>query len=203
VGQQNPTTKASATLTMTEIREAMGVLGQQFDVVFFESCLMAGLEVAYQIKDKARFATFSEELMWARIPFRDWAQAILNNAMKGPKFMADLMATIYRDTFNLPKTDVALKKGYTVSVADLGKIQAVHNQVNLMALDLIVDMDDVKTWGKRSDNLQVIWATQILPSAHDFCTFLRFFWHTELVCQLCSLLFPSITLLLLSRCELR
>jgi Clostripain family len=155
-------------LTMTEIRDAMGALGQKFDVVYFDSCLMAGLEVAYQIKDEAMYVTFSEDLLWTTVNYIGWGRLILQNCLNDAKKMAHLMATIYRDTFNHPKIDAKFKNVFTISVADLSKIDDVHMQVNAMAQSLIIDMDNIKERDIKEDNLQVRWANEILPKAHDF-----------------------------------
>jgi hypothetical protein len=79
------------------------------------------------------------------------------------------MAEIYRDSLTgNPYIDTVLKDGYTISVAELSKIEEVHLQVKLMAQNLILDMDDIKERDNKEDNLQVKWANEILPFIHDF-----------------------------------
>jgi hypothetical protein len=61
-------------LTMSELDDALGALGQPFDVVDFESPLMAGVEVGYQIADRAELMVASQEIVWGaflgRVPQR-------------------------------------------------------------------------------------------------------------------------------------
>jgi Clostripain family len=128
----------------------------------------AALEVAYQLRDRAKFVTFSEELMWGTIVYLGWGRLIWQNFMKDAEQMAHLIAEIYRFYTNQWYMEQNIKNAFTISVADLGQIDEVHMQVNLMAQNLIVDMDDIKDRDYKGDNLQVKWANEILPVIHDF-----------------------------------
>jgi Clostripain family len=135
---------------------------------FFNS-FKASLEVAYQIRREAKFVTFSEDLMWTSINYLGWGQSILSNIMRDAEQMAHLMAEIYRDSITgNSNVDMMIKNSYTISVAELSKIEEVHLQVKLMAQNLILDMDDIKERDNKEDNLQVKWANEILPFIHDF-----------------------------------
>jgi len=62
-------------MTMTELKDAL-VCGGGVDVLYFEMCLMAGVSVAYQIRNQVGFQVASEEVAWDLIDYNRLASTI-------------------------------------------------------------------------------------------------------------------------------
>jgi len=154
--------KNTRALTMADMRKALGKFGEKIDVIFLDSCLMGGLEVAYQIRDQAEYVTFSEEVMYAGIDWSRLTKRIISNRKKSAKFLATLLAKEYRRSIR------ARHKDYTISVVELAKVYSVRRAVDTFAGALTIDMDNVEEHDKRDDNLNVVWAEDILKKAKDF-----------------------------------
>lgn len=82
-------------LNMGELRDGLSSLGQPFDLVVFQSCLMAQVEVAAQIHGVAHYMVASEEVTW------DWD--------------AGEIARMFDDIPDLFSRDIAIDTARTVN----------------------------------------------------------------------------------------
>ncbi len=163
-----PVGPAGDFLTMSELSAGLSSLGQPFDVVKFDACLMANVEVARQISPQANFMVASEQISWGGFP---WAEFI--NELQGTPGMnggqvADRLTQLHvtkieEDIFlmgdNYPYSEKrrAFWGNYTWSSIDTGKVTTnLTPAVSTFAGTLIDDVDDINIFDFLDDNSQLI-----------------------------------------------
>ncbi len=102
-------------LYMAEVKEALA--GEHFDLIGFDACLMAMVEVAYQIKDYGTVAVFSQEAE----PGDGWPyDTILGDLAGTPTMNANELGQVIVDRYGESYPD---EMGITQSAIDLAKIK--------------------------------------------------------------------------------
>lgn len=161
-GEFPGTRQGDDTLYMDELSSAMA--GQQLDWVAFDSCLMAGVEVAYQlaIYTNIQYMLASEELTTATdFPYEN----MVARTTQHPEWEALQSITAVYEEYRDRVSASQFRDLYTVSVTDLTQMQAlteaIHEWVVVLApgMRLFFKRDDPK------DNAQVI--TQAQRGATD------------------------------------
>ncbi|MBT7203595.1 MAG: hypothetical protein HN867_08905 [Deltaproteobacteria bacterium] len=118
-------------LQLKEIEDSLATATQTYDVIGFDSCLMATLEVAKVVRGKADFLLASEELE----PGHGWnwkhaleAYAVADNATAAAKSIID--------NFVAKGSHPYEDSGKTLSLVDLSKYEDVVNQLDLVLENL-------------------------------------------------------------------
>lgn len=158
-------------MTMTELKEGLSC-GDPIDVLFLEMCLMAGVSVAYQIRDLVGFQVSSEEVMWDLIDYRALASTLnfgvkfgLFSSSKDVAILYAWMFQRYASAYKNPK----ISGKYTVSVVDLSKLDSLIVQVDDFADDLTLDdMPNVREHDDLTDNHNVVYRSQALVPSENF-----------------------------------
>ena len=88
-------------LTVMEVDEALQAVGVNIDVLRFDACLMAMVEVAYQVRNDADYMVASEDLGWAvgslgiLSPYDTVLRTLTMQPSMTPLELADFMAESY------------------------------------------------------------------------------------------------------------
>ncbi|MBN1488077.1 MAG: hypothetical protein JW981_10575 [Anaerolineae bacterium] len=123
------------------VRETQDIIGQPLDLLGMDACVMATLEVAYQVRQHVRTLVASEEL----VPGYSWPyDTILGALQDAPKMSAqDLSALIvqhYVDYYTAHPP--VLNRGDVTKIAlNLAQIESLTQAVDALAGALLVDMD--------------------------------------------------------------
>jgi hypothetical protein len=148
------------------IDDAIAQTGKKIDVLGFDACLMASTEVAYELKDDAKFMVASEQTEggdgWSYTPL------LTQKSLK-------VLERSLRERLNIPpdefaKKMVSLAQGIqvslpTMSATDLSKMNAVADASNLFAGQIILT-DTPKAVLKN-----IIWNTQSFSGFKDYYHF--------------------------------
>ena len=137
-----------------EIGEFSAALsGQGFELIVFDSCMMASLEVAYQLRDAGRYMVASEEVSWVGgFPYLDFPFDLnANPDMDGlalGKTLVDLTTTQH-----LKNPELA--NSFTYSLIDLGAVRDLGLAVDEWALAMRANMNVLNVRGVLLDNAQI------------------------------------------------
>jgi len=139
-GTARDDTSGSDWITVRELGEALAAAtsngADKIDLVFADSCLMAMLEDAYQIRNYADMYVASENLLWipvpgSRNPYVDYVSSI--DVSTSPRDLARAIVTHYSAWLDDRYPN---RFGYTLSAVDLGQIDGVVTSVDNLALAL-------------------------------------------------------------------
>lgn len=104
--------------------------GKKIDVLVMNACLMAMLEDAYQFKDYIDYYVASENLQW------DFSTGYYETANSVSQHTTPLeLGNLFQDKYANEMASRHLP-AYTMSVADISKIDALINTINQMALHI-------------------------------------------------------------------
>lgn len=127
---------AGDALTIPQVAEALSsgyrYLGKKIDLLGMDACLMAMVEVAYEIKDYARVFVSSQELE----PEEGWNyQTLLKSLVQNPSLGERELARIIVDSYIAfyPYGSV------TQSAVDLGKVDALVQAVDRLSQNILSD----------------------------------------------------------------
>lgn len=122
-------------LTVNQIQTAIGqtdfiTTGNKFDVIGFDACLMANLEVQTMLKDYAFYSVGSEETElghgW------NW-KPIVEGMQSGSALYGDEIGTIIVDSYREHAIDEeTIDSGVTLSLTDLGKVSGLSDTLQLL-----------------------------------------------------------------------
>ncbi len=140
----DPDTRSGDPLTLSELDQALSASGMNFDLIGFDACLMASLEVAKVMKPYASYMVASEESE----PGHGWyyTPVITYIAQNPDASVKDIAKKVVDEFMNHPNADT----GKTLSVVDLSKVDAVVQALNglVAKLDDPVSGLDVTTFGE-------------------------------------------------------
>lgn len=112
--------------------------GKKFDIIAFDACLMASLEMAYTLASCADYMVASEET----IPGNGYQYAYLLNQFitksLDPLSFAKLMVSSYNQEY-------AGTRDYTLSAIDLNVLQSLVNNVNAVAQFLTMQLNGINS----------------------------------------------------------
>jgi hypothetical protein len=116
-------------------------IGQPLDLLGMDACLMASLEVAYQLRHTVRYLVASEEL----VPGTSWPYSAILNALRKNADMsaADAACLIVREfVTHYSSHRPELNRGDVTKVAlDLAKIDRIADAADALAEALLEDID--------------------------------------------------------------
>ncbi|MGH1435809.1 MAG: clostripain-related cysteine peptidase [Lewinella sp.] len=122
-------------LSINQIQQSIGqstfiTEGNKFDVIGFDACLMASLEVQSMLKDYAYFYVGSEETE----PGHGWNYKPIIEAMEsGEALYGDEIGTIIVDSYQQHAIDEETwSTGVTLSLTDLGQISNLETKLQLL-----------------------------------------------------------------------
>ena len=126
--EDDPTTYVTQTLTLKELREALGhareCLRTEINIVAFKDCFMSTLETAYKLKDWVEFILASPDIVpvpnW---PYKDIFECLASGKQPGPA-ADDILGALdkhYKDEKNSQKLDVRYTLLDTSKLASVSK----------------------------------------------------------------------------------
>jgi hypothetical protein len=124
------------------VREVAGSIGQPLDLLGLDACVMATLEVAYQVRQHVRYLVASEEL----VPGNSWPYdtilgALRDNAEMGAADLAGLVVSEYVAFYE--QHPPPLNGGDVTKVAlDLARIGELAQAANGLADAVLGDIDE-------------------------------------------------------------
>ncbi|MFA6583521.1 MAG: clostripain-related cysteine peptidase [Elusimicrobiaceae bacterium] len=108
--------------------------GRKIDVLAFDACYMAMLEVLVEIKDYADFVVASEDVEPEDgYPYAKIFKGLVNNSSMEPMGFGALMVTSYREHYGKLSAASSGDRNYTLSVVMTSKISAVVSAINRWA----------------------------------------------------------------------
>jgi hypothetical protein len=133
-------------MNMIELKQALANTGKKFNIIVFSECLMAQLEVAYQIMNFANYMVASEEVMPG--PGPDYVRILTNltnNPFQSDRTFAINMVDFFRQVYS------DRSGNETLSAIDLSLIPNVANSVNNFANALIKKFtpNNIEIWNAR------------------------------------------------------
>lgn len=121
------------------LKDAKDKTNLKFEVIGFDACLMASIEVADMAKSYAKYLVASEELE----PGHGWNyQGILNGLYANPQMDGVSLGKIIVDTYYQHAVDNESVSDITLSVIDLSKIDAVVSALEALVTDATPRMTD-------------------------------------------------------------
>jgi len=95
-------------LTSPELSEAFAHVREKIDIIFFDTCDVGMIEVAYQIKDYADIMVGSEEVALAAGPYDDYLSDLISNPSMSPSNFASAIVNAYINWAPSPSTMSAI-----------------------------------------------------------------------------------------------
>lgn len=142
-------------LLTQELVEAFSTLDKPLEVIGFDACLMATLEVAAALAPYSRYMVASEELE----PGGGWAYtAFLNYLAKNPQADGEALGKVICDSFLAKCEAMGYSDLTTLSVVDLAEVPALVRAFDAMANEMTGvtgNIDAMRTFStgvKRSEN---------------------------------------------------
>lgn len=130
------------TLELARVTDLIAkTIGQPLDVLGMDACLMANLEVAYEVRTAVRYLVASEEL----VPAHSWPyKEVFGSLRASPTMTGAELAKLVVDRYIAYYTANPPSGGDVTKVAlDLGRIDEVVKTVNQLAGALRADMSTV------------------------------------------------------------
>lgn len=132
----------SDSLTLPELDDAFKEVGQKFEVVGFDTCLMSSLENASTLSPYAKYMVASEEYEpgggW---DYTAWTQFLMDT----PKSGGAALGKVICDTYYNKCKENAEEAMTTMSVVDLKKIPALEKAFDAMSAEMTNITSDITT----------------------------------------------------------
>jgi hypothetical protein len=122
--------------------EIQKTIGQPLDMLGMDACLMANLEVAYELRKSVRTLVASQEL----VPAHSWPyEKIYSRLRANPKMEdADLARCVVSEYLEYYKINKPMAGDVTKVALDLTKMSPLIDAVNALAEGLKKDLDRIK-----------------------------------------------------------
>jgi Clostripain family len=120
-------------------REIRAMLGRPLDFLGMDACLMATLEVAYQVRESVRYLVASEEL----VPGSSWPYDRIFGELRGDpgRSPADLAKSVVKRYMEYYREHPPSAGDVTKAALDLGQVSQIARAVDCLAGALTEDMD--------------------------------------------------------------
>jgi len=132
----------SDSLTLPELGEAFKEVGQQFEIIGFDTCLMSTLENASTISEYGNYMVASEEYEpgggWA---YTDWTQYLMDHPGANGKMVGKQICDTYYSKCEYSNDDDMA----TLAVVDLKKVPALVAAFDAMATEMTGITDEITT----------------------------------------------------------
>ena len=122
----------SAYAELESALDAITGAGGEIDVLYFDACLMAMIEDAYEVRDDVDYIVASENLGWSVFAYDTYVSSVTDNTT--PRQLAQNVADAY----------IAALQGYypgTVSALDMSAIENAGNAADALAQALETYLD--------------------------------------------------------------
>ncbi len=121
-----------------QLREALESAGVHFDLIVFDACVMATIEVAYELKDRADIMIASQELMQENgLPYDVIVSGLNQNPGETPEELAAGIVDDYRDYCEEIYNPQGLRPDQTLSAVRLGTdLSSLASSVDQISLYL-------------------------------------------------------------------
>lgn len=121
-------------LSTRETHEAL--IGFDLDLLFFDACLMAMLESAYEVREVADYFIAGQNLLFARLPYQRYLADLTNSTT--PDTLAERIVERYNPGPNAP---------YTISALDMRQLRAgaennLAQHINTLAEVILAALPD-------------------------------------------------------------
>ncbi|PDW00415.1 hypothetical protein CJ255_20685 [Candidatus Viridilinea mediisalina] len=110
-GMSMDMTSNGSSLSTRETREALSGFG--LNILFFDACLMAMIESAYEVREVADYFIAGQNLLFARLPYQHYLADLTNRTT--PATLTERIVERYNPGPNAP---------YTISALDLRQLRA-------------------------------------------------------------------------------
>ncbi|MCA8291879.1 clostripain-related cysteine peptidase [Burkholderia vietnamiensis] len=121
-------------------KNAQSATGATFDLIGFDACMMASVEVAAAMKPYGRYLAASEDLEYGSWDYAAIASGLANNPRMDGLALGRLIADSYYDSAGSGTDDAAVKQiwtaDFTFSVTDLQQIDPLLQEVNQLGDEL-------------------------------------------------------------------
>lgn len=121
------------------VQKIAGGINQKLDLIGMDACLMASLEVAYELRRHAAYMAASEEL----VPGHSWPYDSIFGALRADpaREPRDLAASVVRDYVAYYSRHPPQAGDVTKVALDLNSLDRLAAAVNELAVALVTDMD--------------------------------------------------------------
>lgn len=121
------------------LRKATETLGQPFDLLGMDACLMSNLEVAYQVRPYVRYVVGSEEVE----PNDGWPyHLVLRRLVEEPSLTTSTLAAHIVDAYIASYAECNYKSPVTQSAVDTSRVEDLAASLDNLTDALIVHMPD-------------------------------------------------------------
>ena len=119
-----------------QVREALQAAGVHFDLIVFDACIMATIEVAYELKDQAEVMVASQELVQSNgLPYDVIVSGLNQNPEETAEELAAAIVDDYRDYCEEIYYPQGLRPDQTLSAFRLGPaLESLASAVDQAAL---------------------------------------------------------------------
>jgi hypothetical protein len=134
------TEHALDTLQLEQVaKEAQAIIDQPLDLLGMDACLMANLEVAYQLRNNVRYLVASEEL----VPGYSWPYNTILGALNSkPDMQAnELAALIVRHYNDYYMKNPPSSGDVTMVALELGRVNEIANSMDSFANAMLDDLE--------------------------------------------------------------
>jgi len=145
-------------LSLPDLRKALDKAaektGKKPDIVAFDACLMAQAEVAYELKDTAKYLISSEEIIGGDgYPYKDILPAIDKSISEGKSDPKSIASVFIENAEKVNKTST-----HTLSAIDLKQMKKVAKAVDKLAADILksdISMEDLSASFKQTQHFDL------------------------------------------------
>ncbi len=140
-------------LSMAELRKALSdaydITGVKFEILGFDACLMATLEVAEMAGQYANYLVASQE----EEPGHGWNYTGIFSALaSNPQMNGRQLGTVIADAYQAQAVEYGKEDLITLSVIDLAYIYDVVIALEDLSVDFMINMDDITTFNAISES---------------------------------------------------
>lgn len=125
-------------LTIPELREGLSYfaeIGKKIDLLYLDACVMGNLEVAYELKDVAKYLIFSEATAYGPTRWDEIMSYILNNITTTPENLGRKIIDIYYNEYYY-------EYPITMSLIELTKIDPIMSELYNLSIYLMNTLPD-------------------------------------------------------------
>ncbi len=151
-------------LTMSELESGLASLGKNFDVIKFDTNLMANVEVAYQMATRADYMVASEQVTWGHFPWVTFIDDLKADPELTGAEVAEIMVSRHADRYNAfigstrpAQSARSMLATYTWAAIDLQEVESdLAPAVSTFAGLLLTELEVTGNATNPNDNSQIV-----------------------------------------------
>lgn len=134
--------EGGTSFSTADTRQALAELGAlgEFDVVFFDACLMGMVETAYEVRDFTQYYLAGQNLLWAELAYDRYLAPQNLHANTSPRQLSEQIINLYN-------ADAPAGQPYTIAAIDSQRLIDVVGLVNSLGQYLL---SEIKAGGARA-----------------------------------------------------